>query len=265
LIAAVVPGVGWTCARDWLQPQGTVAEHLRRFGYDQITLEVDAFSSSSLNAHQIRDALLAIPSSAVPRVVLIGYSKGAPDALQAVVEYPEIRNRLAAVVSIAGAVGGSALGNPASQSELELLQHVPGADCGLGDRGAVESLKPATRHAWLAQNTLPQEIPFYSIVTFPDPAQISRILRPSYDRLSQVDGRNDSQLIFYDQVIPGSTLVGYLNADHWAVAVPIARSHGRVGRWIVDHNAYPREAMVEALLRYLEEDLTGARVKTPGS
>ena len=44
-----------------------------------------------------------------------------------------------------------------------------------------------------------------------------------------IDGRNDSQVIFYDQLIPGSTLLGYLNADHWAVAVPIARAHDTVG------------------------------------
>ena len=47
----------------------------------------------------------------------------------------------------------------------------------------------------------------------------------SYDKLARVDARNDSQVIFYDQLVPGSTLVGYLNADHWAVSVPISRSH----------------------------------------
>ncbi len=44
-----------------------------------------------------------------------------------------------------------------------------------------------------------------------------------------IDGRNDSQVIFYDQVIPGSSLVGYINADHWAIAVPIARTHETIG------------------------------------
>ena len=259
LIAAVVPGVGWDCISEWLQPAGAVAEHLRRFGYDQITLEIDALSSSSVNARRVRDALLEMQSSpASPEVVLIGYSKGAPDVLQAVVDYPEIRDRLAAVVSIGGAVGGSPLANRATQSELELLQHFPSADCELGDRGALESLKPTPRHAWLAHSPLPPEVRYYSIVTFPDPEQISRILRRSYRQLSQVDSRNDSQLIFYDQLIPGSTLAAYLNADHWAIAVPIARSHARVGRWLVDHNAYPREALVEALLRYLEEQLAEA-------
>jgi hypothetical protein len=59
----------------------------------------------------------------------------------------------------------------------------------------------------------------------------------------------------FDQIIPGSTLVAFLNADHWAVAVPVARQHPFVGSILVDHNDYPREAFLEALLRYIEEDL----------
>ena len=86
------------------------------------------------------------------------------------------------------------------------------------------SLRPATRQAWLAQNPLPRELRYYSLVTFPRPERISSILTASYDKLARIDARNDSQMIFYDQVVPGSTLVGYLNADHWALAVPIART-----------------------------------------
>ena len=66
-------------------------------------------------------------------------------------------------------------------------------------------------------------------------------------------------MIFYDQVIPGSTLVGYLNADHWALAVPIARTHSTIASLFVTQNAYPREALLEALLRFVEEDLADAR------
>ena len=70
-----------------------------------------------------------------------------------------------------------------------------------------------------------------------------------------IDGRNDSQMIYYDQVIPGSSLVGYLNADHWAIAVPISRTHDTIGSLFVTQNAYPREALLEAVLRFVEEDL----------
>jgi len=99
---------------------------------------------------------------------------------------------------------------------------------------------------------------YYSLATFPDPERISSILKSSYRKLASIDARNDSQVIFYDQVIPGSTLVGYLNADHWAVALPIARSHEKIGSWFVTENAYPREALLEAVLRFVEEDLSGA-------
>jgi hypothetical protein len=256
LIAALVPGIGWDCFSDWLELQDSVVVHVRQFGYDQITLKVDGLSSSSNNARQIRDAIMQMESAgAEPRLVLIGYSKGTPDILEAVVSYPEIRPRVAAVVSASGAVGGSPLVNDADQSQLALLQYWPGARCTLGDGRAVESLRPGTRLAWLAAHPLPRDVPYYSVMTFPDPGRISSILSAGYTKLSRVDARNDSQMLFYDQVIPGSTLVGYLNADHWALAVPIARSHRWLGAMFLNHNGYPREALLEALLRFVEWDL----------
>ena len=220
-------------------------------------MKVDALSGTKTNARQIRDAIMARDAGA-PSLVLIGYSKGAPDILEAVVTYPEIRSRVAAVVSAAGAVGGSALANDAEQYQADLLRHFPGATCGSGDGGAVESLRPAIRQAWLAQNRLPSDVRYYSLATFPQPERISSILKTSYDKLARIDARNDSQVIFYDQIIPGSTLVGYLNADHWALAVPIARRHPTIGSMFVTQNAYPREALLEALLRFVEEDLETA-------
>jgi hypothetical protein len=82
------------------------------------------------------------------------------------------------------------------------------------------------------------------------------VLKSSYRKLARIDARNDSQVIFYDQVIPGSGLMGFVNADHWALAVPIARSHTTIGAVLVTQNAYPREALLEALLRFVEEDLS---------
>jgi dienelactone hydrolase len=255
LVAAIVPGIGYDCFAKWLAPAGTTAAHVRRFGYDFVALKVDALSGTAKNARQIRDAVLAMDAADAPRVVLIGYSKGAPDVLDAIVRYPEIRPRVAAVVSAAGAIGGSPLANDAEQYQAELLQHFPGAECDAGDGGAVESLRPATRRAWLAQNPLPKDVASYSLVTFPQRERISSILTGSYDKLAHIDPRNDSQMIFYDQIIPGSSLVGFVNADHWALVVPIARQHDTIGSIFVTQNAYPREAMTEALLRFVEEDL----------
>jgi dienelactone hydrolase len=219
-------------------------------------LDVDGLSSSANNARQIRDAILAMPlSSDASRLVLIGYSKGAPDILEAVVDYPEIRSRVAAVVSAAGAIGGSPLANDAEQFQADMLRYFPGATCTSGDGGAVQSLRPATRQAWMAHNPLPPDVRYYSLATYPQPERISSILKSSYEKLARIDARNDSQMIFYDQIVPGSTLMGYVNADHWALAVPIARSHAMIGSLFVTQNEYPREALTEAALRFIEEDL----------
>jgi hypothetical protein len=119
----------------------------------------------------------------------------------------------------------------------------------------VESLRPAVRRQWLQDNPLPRSIRYYSLVTYPSPDRISSVLKSMHKKLSAIDSRNDSQVIFYDQVIPGSTLMAYLNADHWAIAVPIAESHPFIGRHFADKNNYPRKAIFEAVLRFIEEDM----------
>jgi hypothetical protein len=73
--------------------------------------------------------------------------------------------------------------------------------------------------------------------------------------LAKEDPRNDSQVIFYDSFIPGSTLIGYVNADHWAITLPIARVCPWLGAMLVNRNAFPREVLLEAIVRYVEEFL----------
>jgi len=256
LVAAVVPGIGYSCFEEWLSPPGTVAAHVRQYGYDAFMVDVDALSGIEMNAGQIREAILSMPAEAgPPRLVLVGYSKGAPDILEAIVRYPEIRDRIAAVVSMAGAVAGSALANDADQHLAELLRHWPGSRCDKGDRGGVASLRPDVRKEWLKNNPLPRSVSYYSLVTLPTPDRVSRVIEKSYRKLGETDWRNDSQVFYSDQIIPGSTLLGFLNADHWAIAVPVNRSHPQIAKSFVDHNDYPREAMLEALLRFVEEDL----------
>ena len=256
LLALIVPGVGWECIEEWLKLDESVDDLLKSFGFQTELLKVDGLSGTENNALQIRDAIADLPAEFDDtRILLIGYSKGAPDILQAIVDYPEITERVVAVISASGAIGGSPLANAADQKDLNLIRRFPGANCSAGDGGAVDALRPGVRRSWLANNTLPEDIAYYSLVTYPQPDRISSVLGTTYKKLSQVDARNDSQLIYYDQVIPGSTLMGFLNADHWAVAVPIARSHSFIGSTFVDKNDYPREALVEAVLRFVTEDL----------
>lgn len=257
ILILIVPGVGWECIENWLNIQAELQTLLQSQGFDAQILDVDGLSSSANNARQIRDAVSALPETFDEHeLALVGYSKGAPDILEAVVSYPELVARVTAVISVAGAVGGSPLANMADQDQLSLMRHFPRADCSAGDGGALDSLRPSVRRNWLTENPLPDDIAYYSLVTYPHPDRISAVLGSTYRMLSQVDARNDSQVIFYDQMIPNSTLVGFVNADHWAVAVPVAREHGMLGKTFVDQNNYPREALFEALLRFIEEDLT---------
>ena len=90
LVAAVVPGIGYDCIASWLAPAGTIASHVRKYGYDLTLIKVDALSSTSRNARQIRDAIMAMDMGAgEPSLVLIGYSKGAPDVLEAILCFVE--------------------------------------------------------------------------------------------------------------------------------------------------------------------------------
>lgn len=128
-------------------------------------------------------------------------------------------------------------------------------DCDGGDHGALASLRPEMRKTWLARHPLPREVPYYSIVAMPAPARVSTGLKPSCRLLSDIDPRNDGNLLFYDQVIPASTLLGYANADHWAIATDLTQSPAALVRSVADRNAFPRAALLEAALRYVEEDL----------
>ena len=80
-------------------------------------------------------------------------------------------------------------------------------------------------------------------------------LKRSYKKVGRVDVRNDVMVVFHGQFIPNSTFIGCVNADHWAVAVPVARSHPHLAPLSFDENDYPREVLAEALLRFVEEDL----------
>ncbi len=256
-----VPGLTTQCVKGFIDFAGGIGDHLARFGHEVGILEVESLSSSARNASIIRDSVMSMPEPKEGmRLVLVGYSKGAPDILEAVAAYPELQQRVSAVVSFAGAVGGTPVANTIEQSTLNLIQHLPGAECDPGDEGGLESLKPEVRKRWYANHPLPESIRFYSVITYPDADHLSSFLKSGYKDLSQVDSRNDGQLIFYDQLIPGSVLLGYVNADHWAVAVPINRNNPFIASTFVDKNAFPREVLAESVVRFIEEDLNRRQV-----
>ena len=260
---AIVPGLAAQCFGERALPLRYAASHVEQLGYEVTWIDVDALSSSTRNAAKIRAAILEMDEIPDRPIVLLGYSKGASDVLEASAD-PTVAARVAAVVSLGGAINGSPLADRTPEAWLDVLAHMPGLSCEGGDRGALKSLRRGARLAWLAAQQPAPSIRYYSLVSFAERDQISSVLRPSYDDLSMIDPRNDGQLLFYDQIAPRSTLLGYLNADHWAIAMPIVRDVA-AARLLVDRNAFPREILLEAILKQIEEDLiTAGLVTTSG-
>ena len=187
------------------------------------------------------------------RVVLIGYSKGTIDVLHFLVNYPEMAAEIDAVVSIAGAVNGSPLADEIPDKAGKVITKMGGGS--VADAGGMESLRRSVQMNWLARNPLPDGPLYFSLAAFTDRKNVSTILLGAYDRLARVDPRNDSQVLFYDQIIPASTLLGYANGDHWAVALPFQEQAKTYAATIMDRNRFPRTELLEAVLLYVQEAL----------
>ena len=122
LRVAVVAGLGAECFAGLVSAFQFALEHLQGLGYQTASIRVDGLSSSTNNGRQIRDAVVAMDLAPDERLVLVGYSKGTPDILEGLATYPELAQRVAAVVSVAGSVNGSPLADDASASTLTLLE-----------------------------------------------------------------------------------------------------------------------------------------------
>jgi len=264
LLGKMVPGLAYSCVKRWLDHDNSAPNHVATLGYETGFIQVEGIASSETNADLIAEYVAGLgPDYDERPLILFGYSKGLPDIFAFLVQYPELTHRVAAVVSYAGAVWGSPLADEADEKQLRWLTLIPGAECEKKDSKALETLSPANRDAWFAEHTLPEHIRYYSVVSFPDPENISNGLQHSHKKLGALkDGRNDSQLVFYDQVIPGSTILGFFNADHWAMSVPIARQHEVSQAIFADQNDFPREIALEAILRFIEEDLESGATET---
>ncbi|MGA9290096.1 MAG: hypothetical protein WBV93_17335 [Anaerobacillus sp.] len=252
---ATVSGLGADCLAGMVTPFDKSLQHLEALGYATSVIPIRGLGSSTYNASIISDSLVNMELADDEQVVLIGYSKGIADVLEFLSMYPRMAHKVAAVISISGAVSGTLLAEGAPEFLLPWLKLFPGGQCYSADLGAVESLRRSVRLRWFANNTLPTSVQYYSVATFARRENISSFLRAGYDELSRIDPRNDGKMLYYDQIIPGSRLIAFVNSDHWASVVPIDDDHPILRAMIADRNAFPREVLLESIIRQVEEDL----------
>ncbi len=265
LLLLMVPGAGAECAQKLIEFLPAARAHVEAQGFATREFVPGGLASSTYNAGLIRDEVMGLDLQPDTELVLLGYSKGVPDILETLVLFPEVAARTAAVVGLVGAVGGSPLALDASSSLPAIIPKLPGTTCdSVGDGKIVESLTPAVRQQWLAEHDLPDGVLYLSLGAFTDRERVSSVMKKRWSRLAVADNRNDGQVITYDQIIPGSTLLGYLNADHWAVAIPLS-DIPVANQLLINHNTFPREVMLEAVLRYLDERLRTRGAVAPPS
>ena len=254
----IVPGLLGECIADTAFPFEKAMERLRPRGYQIEPLIVSGRSSSDYNAKQIAKAVENLAFKKEDLLILIGHSKGAVDILHFLINFPGLAHRIDAVVSVAGAINGSPIANKVANIYSKLAANLPFNDCEPGDGGAFRSLERPFRLTWMAKNPLPTSVKYYSVVSFTHRDRINRWLVSGYDMLKTIDPRNDGLLLFSDQVIPGAILLGYVNDDHWEVALPFDDNNSMLSKSISNQNRYPREILLHAIILFLTENLNSS-------
>ena len=256
----IVPGAFSDCFPELGVPFQKGIERLRVLGYSIDTIAVEGRSGSEHDAFLIAEALSHKINRETDRLVLIGYSKGVTDILHFLVDFPGLASQVAAVISVSGAVNGSPLAEKFTDLYEEWFGDALPSKCPPGDKKVLISLERKVQMAWLASHTLPRHVAYFSLATFTDRPHVARILCATYDQLAQIDPRNDGQLIFYDQIIPGSTLLGFANTDHWDIALPVRQKYRFWGRpaLLPELTEFPKDILLEALVLFSIEQLQHA-------
>ena len=100
-------------------------------------------------------------------------------------------------------------------------------------------------------------MPIFSVVAVPRADRVSPILKQTYAKLAGIDPRNDGLLLWSDTIVTRGYLLGYVNADHLAIAVPASQQVPALSFLFKDN--VPRAALVRAAIEVAAETLETSR------
>jgi hypothetical protein len=250
----LVTGAFSECVGESSRPFSAGAARLRAAGANVRMIVVSGRSGTGHNAQQIAETFAASPIDDDRRVILVGYSKGGLDILRFLSDFPELAARVDAVVGVATPLYGTPLAELAAPAYAALGAKMPHDRCPPGDGEVIASLTPAVATKWLAANPLPAGVRFYSLAAFTTREHVGRALAPFWKHLGGTRVRNDGQVVAADAVIPGSTLLGFANADHWGIAQTTETDHPvLVAR--ADPSLFPLEQLFFTMLAFVAHDL----------
>jgi len=256
----IVTGAFSECVGDDARPYIAGADRLRADGAFVETIMVGGRSGTASNARQVAAAIERAQVPGERKLIVVGYSKGALDTLRFLVDFPALAAQVDAVVSVAGPIYGSPLAEMAEAPYATLLARLPYDKCPPGDGEVIQSLDPKIATEWLASNPLPTTVRYYSIAAFTTRERMARSLVPTWKILNRTDVRNDGQVVAADAVIPGSTLLGYGNADHWGIAESIEDVRTFLAAR-PDPTPFPLEPLLRSIVLFVSDDLKQAAIQ----
>ena len=259
---AFVPGLFSECFERVVQPFSDAQRALRAEGFDADYFRVSGRGTAAANADQIARQVDELAADPRPLIVF-AYSKGLADTLEFLLRHPERAQRIAAIVSVAGAANGTPLAQRMQASYRGLAALFPFPDCAAGSGDEIDDLRPEVRLGWWRRNWHAVTVPVFALVAAPRPDRVSPATRATYHLLAQVDARNDGRLIWSDQIVPGGYLLGYANADHWAVVAPVAEAMPALS--FAFRDGVPRLALVRAAIEVVGATLESDRAHAPAS
>jgi hypothetical protein len=226
---------------------------LKAAGYPVSTAIISGRSSSTYNTYRIAVAVARLKLPPDGRLVLVGYSKGTADILEFLVQYPSLAARVDAVVSISGSVNGSPVANRYGFL-YRATENLVLRDCPPGDREISMDLERERRQSWLARHRFPSHIRYFSIASIAPSEERARAFLHIGGSLRYIDPLHDGQLLFYDQLVPGSEVLGYVRADHWAAALSLQEEWHIMGT-NPSGTHFPRGLLLEAIMLRVSEAL----------
>jgi hypothetical protein len=248
---AVLPGAFGDCVASVVDVFADAVPHLRSLGLHVERVPLRGRASVRENASVLREYAIAhAQRRPQQKLLLLAYSKGTADALHALHVHVELRERVAVLVSVAGLVNGSYVADALPRLAQGLIAHLALPNCSPGENDFISSTDRIARAESLSAMPALPDVRMYSLVAWPEPQRISTLLRDQWAQLAQWNPRNDGQLLDYDAIVPGSTLLGYLNADHLSVALPL-EAYSPTLASAVQHRYFPRPVLLEAVLRLL--------------
>lgn len=210
---------------------------------------------SIANAKMIGDYIREQRKTDNRKFILIGYSKGTPDAQEALARDKDVSDAVVAFITVAGASGGSQIAELIpGMADAYIKQYFKLDNCKGDVASGFRSLKRSERQAFLAQFPNPV-VPTYSIIAYSGETNTSKALKQSWMMLSGADPFEDGQLTRQDAIVPGAKYLGALRGDHFSVALPFEKSTDKMIRGGMDQTHFPRAALLESLIRFVTTDL----------